>query len=57
MRKYCNCFFEHTNFINDLIEYKCFCCDKNYQYKFDEKLKEQFIKAKLANFLTMTIIS
>ena len=24
--KYCYCFLEHTN----LLEYKCFCCNKNY---------------------------
>ena len=27
---------------DDFIEHKCLCCDKNYQKKFDEKLKEQF---------------
>ena len=37
--KYCNCFLEYTNF-NDLIEYKCLCCNKHYQQMFDEKLKE-----------------
>ena len=40
--KYCNCFLEHTNFKDDLIEDKCLCCNKNYQQKFDEKLKERF---------------
>ena len=30
------------NFKDDLIEYKCLCYDKNYQYKFDKKLKEGF---------------
>ena len=40
--KYCNCFFEYTIFNDDLIEYKCFCCNKNYQHKFDKKLKERF---------------
>ena len=24
------------------MEYKCFCCNKNYQRKLDQKLKEQF---------------
>ena len=38
--KYCDCFLEHTNFKDDLIKYKCLCCNKNYQHKFDEKLKE-----------------
>ena len=40
--KYCNYFLEYINFKDDLIEYKCLCCNKNYQHKFDEKLKEQF---------------
>ena len=40
--KYCDCFLEYTDFKNNLIEYKCLCCDKNYQHNFDEKLKEQF---------------
>ena len=38
---YCNRFLEYINFKDDLIEYKCLCCNKNYQRKFDEKLKEQ----------------
>ena len=40
--KYCDCFLEYTNFKDDLIEYKCLCCSKNYQHEFNEKLKEQF---------------
>ena len=40
--KYCDCFLEYINFKDDLIEYKCLCCNKNYQQKFDEKLKERF---------------
>ena len=27
--KYCDCFLEYTNFKDDLIEYKCLCCNKN----------------------------
>ena len=27
---------------DDLVECKCLCCNKNYQHKFDENLKEQF---------------
>ena len=37
-----NCFLEYTNFKHDLIEYKCLCCIKNHQHKFDKKLKERF---------------
>ena len=37
-----DCFLEYMNFKDDLIEYKCLCCNKNYQQKFDEKLKERF---------------
>ena len=40
--KYCDCFLEYVNLKDDLIEYKCLCCNKNYQQQFDEKLKEQF---------------
>ena len=32
--KYCNCFLEYTNYKDDLIEYKCLCCNKNYQTSF-----------------------
>ena len=40
--KDCDCFFEYINFKENLIEYKCLCCNKNYQKKFDENLKKQF---------------
>ena len=40
--KYCDCFLEYTNFKDDLIEYERLCCNKNYQRKLDEKIKEQF---------------
>ena len=40
--KYCDCFIEYKNFKDDLIECKWLCCNKNYQSKFDEKLKERF---------------
>ena len=40
--KYCDCFLEYTNFKDNLREHKCFCCNKSYQQKFDEKLKEIF---------------
>ena len=36
--KYCDCFLAYINFQDDLVEYKCFCCNKNYQHLFDEKL-------------------
>ena len=38
LNKYCDCFLEYTDFKD---EHKCLCCNKNYQQKFDEKLKEQ----------------
>ena len=31
--KYCGCFLEYANFKDDLIEYKCLCCNKSYQQK------------------------
>ena len=40
--KYCDCFLEYINFKDDLIEYKRLHCNKNYQHKFDGKLKERF---------------
>ena len=40
--KYCGCSLEYTKLKYDLIEYKCLCCNKNYQQKFDKKLNEQF---------------
>ena len=43
--KYCNCFLEYIYFKEDLIEYKCLCCNKNSKQKLDEKLKEQFFNA------------
>ena len=30
------------SFKDDLIEYKCLCCYKNYKHKFYEKLNERF---------------
>ena len=43
-------FLEYTNFKGDLIEYKCLCCNKNYQHKFHEKLKERlFNTCKFSN--------
>ena len=40
--KCCDCFLDYTNFRGNLMEYKCLCCNKNYQHKLDEKLKGQF---------------
>ena len=40
--KDCDYFLEYTNFKNDLIEYKCFCSNKNYQKTFDENLKKRW---------------
>ena len=40
--EFCDCFLEYINFKDDLIEYKCLCCNKNCQHKFDQKLNEQF---------------
>ena len=37
--KHCECFLEYTNLIDDLIECKCFCCNKSYQQKFDKKVE------------------
>ena len=36
------CLLEYKNFKDDLIEYKCLCCNKDHQHKFDEKDKYKF---------------
>ena len=36
------CKFGQDKFQDDSIEYKCLSCNKNYQQKFDEKVKEQY---------------
>ena len=49
--KYCDWFLECTNFKDILIVYKCLCCKKNYQKKFDDKLKKHFFsKYKFSNY-------
>ena len=43
--KYTNCntsCLEYENAKGELIEYKCLCCNKNYQKKFDESVKKRF---------------
>ena len=40
--KHCLCSLECINFKDDLVEYKCLCCNKNYQRKFEEELKQRF---------------
>ena len=57
--KYPNCFFEYTNFKNDLIEYKCLCCKTNHQKRLGEKLKKRFIYTYIyiyINFYTISYI-
>ena len=48
--KYCHCILEYTNFKDDLIEYKCLCCNKNIQQQFNQKLKERFF-----NMITISL--
>ena len=33
---------QYTNLKDNFIKYKCLCCNKNYQKKFDKKLNERF---------------
>ena len=48
--KYCDN-FKFSNFKGNLIECKCLCCNKKYQYKFDKKLKELFFNTyKFSNY-------
>ena len=34
--------FLNTYFNDDLIEYKCLCCNKDYERKFDDNLMKRF---------------
>ena len=52
LNKYCDCFLEYTDFKD---EHKCLCCNKNYQQKFGEKLRNKFLIH--TNFLIMTTVS
>ena len=46
---------EYTNFKDHLTAYKCLCCNKKYQQKFDVKLKNDFFI--YTSILSTTIIS
>ena len=49
--KYCNCFHEYTYFKDDLTKCRCLYCNKTYQHKFDENLKERFfVTHKFCNY-------
>ena len=43
------CCFEYTKFKDDLIEYKCVCCNKNFRKKFDENLKKWLVNTHKSN--------
>ena len=43
--KHYDCFLQYTHFKDDLIEDTCSCCKKNYEHKFDEKLKKIFFNS------------
>ena len=45
-----DCFLEYTNSKEELIEYKCLCCNKNYQKKFDNLKKCFFNTNKFPNY-------
>ena len=40
--KDCECYLEYANVKDDFLIYKCSFCNKNYQKKFDEDLKQGF---------------
>ena len=40
--KDCECYLQYTNIKDDLLVYKCSCCNKNYQKKFDEDLSIKY---------------
>ena len=41
-KKTCGFHLAYTNVKDDLILYKCLCCNRNYKKKFDENLKKRF---------------
>ena len=44
-------YLEYANIKDDFSIYKCSCCNKNYQKKFDEDLKKRFISTyKFSNY-------
>ena len=49
--EYCDCFLEYSNFKDDLIEYKCLYCNKNYQQKFDKMLKQRLFNTYKVYFI------
>ena len=47
----CECYRKYTNIKDDFIEYKCLCCNKNYQKMFDENLRMRFVDTyKFSNY-------
>ena len=40
--KDCECSLENKNVKDNLIEYKCLCCNNNYRKRFDENIKKKF---------------
>ena len=47
---------KQTNFKDDLIKYKCLCCSRNYQQKFDEELKERVNTCKFSNHINSKFV-
>ena len=50
--KNCECCLEYLNLRDDLMLYKCLCCNRNYQKTFDENLKKRF--ANLYKFISIS---
>ena len=51
------CYLQYTNVKDDLIPYKCLCCNRYYQNKFEENLKKGFTNTqKLSNHNTNKFI-
>ena len=51
----CDCFLEYTNFRDNLIEYKCLCCNKIIKKSLMKTKRNDFLIH--TNFLTMISIS
>ena len=53
--KHYECCVQYTDFKDDLIVYKCVCCNKIYQKRFDQNFKKRF--ANTYKLLTMILIN
>ena len=53
--KDCDCFLEYESINDNLIRYKCLCCNKDYSNKLDEKLKKNDLRTHLSFLIMISI--